>query len=61
MVSSQKEEQDQQAAVLEGSFLCREVRARKDKISRGFTSLVESSAEARSSSNLITPATPQNF
>lgn len=59
MVSSQKEVLVEQAAVLEGSFVCREVRARKDKISKGFTSLVESSAEARSSSNLNTSATPR--
>lgn len=51
---------EEQAAVLEGSFVCREVRARKDKISRGLTSLIESSAEARSASNLIT-ATQQTF
>lgn len=61
MVSSWKEELEEQAAVLESSFVCREVRARKDRIRRGFTSLVESSAEARSASNLITPATTQNF
>ena len=46
---------------MKGFFVCREVRARKDKISSGLTSLIASSAEARSASNLITPATQQTF